>query len=71
MSHITVRIPDTLRRELEKLCRRDNQSMSDVVRQAVRRYIAVRTFEVLRRKTRPAAEAQGLLVDEDIFKIVS
>jgi len=44
---------------------------SDIVRDAVARYLAVRRFRQLRKKVLPFAEAQGLLKDEDIFKAVS
>jgi predicted transcriptional regulator len=71
MSTLTVRIPDRLRRELEKLCRQENRALSDVVRDSLRRYVAVERFRALRKKTLPFAEAQGFLTDEDVFKAVS
>ena len=71
MSSLTVRIPDPLRRELEKLSRRQHQPLSDVVRESLRRYLAVERFRALRRQTLPLAEARGFLTDEDVFKAVS
>lgn len=71
MSTLTVRIDDRLRRELEKLCRQENRALSDVVRDSLRRYVAVERFRALRKKTLPFAEAQGFLTDEDVFKAVS
>ena len=71
MSTLTIRIPDPLRRELEKLSRQKQQPLSDVVRDSLRRYIALERFQALRRQTLPFAEAQGLLTDEDIFKAIS
>ncbi|MCC7205101.1 MAG: ribbon-helix-helix protein, CopG family [Phycisphaeraceae bacterium] len=68
---LNIRIPDKLRRELEKLSRRQDRPVSEVVRESLRRYVAIEKFHALRSKTLPLAEAQGLLTDEDIFKAVS
>jgi predicted transcriptional regulator len=71
MSTLNVRIPDPLRRELEKLCRQEKRALSDVVRDSLRRYVATQRFQSLRKKTLPFAEAQGFLADEDVFKAIS
>jgi predicted transcriptional regulator len=71
MSTMTVRIPDPLRRELERLSRQKKQPLSDLVRDSLRRYVAVERFQSLRTKTLPFAEAQGILTDEDVFKAIS
>jgi len=71
MSNLTVRIPKELRRDLERLCRETDQPLSNVVRESLRRYVAVERFRALRKKTLPFAEAQGFLTDEDVFKAVS
>ena len=71
MSNLTVRIPESIQRELKRLCRRRNKPVSEVVRDSLRRYIAVEKFRELRGKTLPFAEAQGFLTDEDVFKAVS
>jgi len=68
MRRLTIRISDELRGELDELCRQERRSLSDVVRDAIRRYLAVEKFRALRRKTLPLAEAQGLLTNEDVFK---
>lgn len=71
MSTMTLRIPDSLRSDLKKLSRCRKQPVSDLAREALRRYVAVEEFRSLRRKTLPFAEAQGILTDEDVFRIVS
>lgn len=71
MSSITIRIPDRLRRQLEKLSRQRQQPLSDVVRESLHRYVAVERFQALRKATLPLAEAQGFLTDDDVFKAVS
>jgi len=71
MSSLTIRIPAKLRRELDKLGRARQQPVSDLVRDSLRRYLAVERFRSLRAKTLPLAAAQGLLTDEDLFRAVS
>jgi predicted transcriptional regulator len=71
MSTLTIRIPDPMRRDLEKLCKQKQQPLSDLVRDSLQRYLAAERFQSLRKMALPFAEAQGLLTDEDIFKGVS
>ena len=71
MTNVTIRIPEALRRELESLCRQQQRPASAVVRDSLRRYLAVEKFRALRRKALPFAKAQGLLTDEDVFKAIS
>jgi predicted transcriptional regulator len=71
MSTLNVRIPDPLRRELDKLSRQEKRPLSDIVRDSLERYVALRRFERLRAKTLPFAEAQGFLTDEDVFGAIS
>jgi predicted transcriptional regulator len=65
---ITIRLPDDLRDELEKISKAEDKPLSDVVRESLRRYVAIQRFRQLRKKTLPFAEAQGLLTDEDVFE---
>ena len=68
MSTLTVRIPNELKDELQKISEAEHKSVSDLVRESVRRFVAVEQFRILRKKTLPFAEAQGLITDEDIFE---
>ncbi|HRV30391.1 MAG TPA: ribbon-helix-helix protein, CopG family [Kiritimatiellia bacterium] len=68
MTTITIRLPDALKSELDVLSRQEERNVSDIVRESLRRYIAVERFRGVRKKILPFAEAQGLLTDEDIFK---
>lgn len=70
-STITVRIDAKIQRELDRLSRQLGRSRSDIVRDAVRRQIALLRFERSRRALLPLAEAQGIVTDEDVFRIVS
>jgi len=71
MTTLTVRIPDKLKADLRRISRQQKKSVSDIVRDSVRRYLAIEKFRALRRKTLPFAEAQGFVADEDVFKSIS
>jgi predicted transcriptional regulator len=71
MNTLTIRLPDDLRADLQKISREQNKPVSDVVRESIRRYVAVERFRALRRKVLPFAEAQGFLTDDDVFKAIS
>lgn len=68
MTTLTIRIPDQLRKSLEAVSKAEEIPVSDVVRDSIRRYVALRRFRSLRRKVLPFAEAEGLLTDDDVFK---
>jgi len=71
MNTLTIRLPDDLRAELKEISREQNKPLSDVVRESIRRYVAIEKFRSLRKKVLPFAEAQGLVTDENIFKTIS
>lgn len=68
---ITIRLPEKLRKELEIVVKAEKVSRSEIIRDAITRYVAAKRFQQLRKKVLPFAEAQGLITDEDIFKAVS
>lgn len=67
---VTIRLDAKLHRELDRLSRELGVSRSDLVRDALRRRIALLRFERMRCTLLPLAEAQGILTDEDVFRIV-
>ena len=70
-STVTIRLDPELEQELDRAAERSGRSRSDVVRDALRRQLALTRSEDLRRRIMPFAEAQGYLTDEDIFRDVS
>ena len=68
---MTVRLDRDLARRLALVSRRLGRSRSDVVRDALRRQLALLQFEEVRRRVAPFAEAAGYLTDEDVFRDVS
>lgn len=68
---MTVRIPDDLRKDLKKISQKEGVPVSDLVRESLRKYVLLYRFRKLREMVLPFAEAQGILTDEDVFKLIS
>ena len=70
-SAFTIRLDPDLERQLARAAKRSGRSRSDLVRDALRRQLAIAQFQDLRRRIMPLAEAAGYLTDEDVFRDVS
>ena len=70
-SVLTLRLDPELERDLEALAAATGRSRSEIVRDALRRRVAVLRFEQARQVVLPFAEARGYLTDEDVFRDVS
>ena len=68
---LTIRIPEEMRKELQKISQIEDKPVSDLVRDSLKKYIAIHRFRKLRNMVLPFAEAQGILTDEDVFKALS
>ncbi|GAB4380122.1 MAG: hypothetical protein Kow0042_29970 [Calditrichia bacterium] len=68
---LTIRIPENIKKDLEELSKSEQKPVGDLVRDSLRRYIAIHRFRKLRNKVLPFAEAQGILTDEDLFREIS
>ncbi|OHD59853.1 MAG: hypothetical protein A2014_05585 [Spirochaetes bacterium GWF1_49_6] len=66
-----MRIPEEWADELKSLSKKDGRPQSELVRESLRQYLAVRRFRELRNKALPLAEPEGILTDEDVFRSVS
>jgi len=71
MTTLTIRLPEKLKTDLAAVSKELNQPISDIARESLRRYVAVKKFKTIRRKMLPFAEAQGLLTDDEVFKALS
>ena len=70
-SALTIRLDPELEKQLDRLAERTGRSRSEIVREALRRQLAVSQFQELRKRMMPFAEAAGYLTDEDVFRDVS
>jgi len=68
---VTISLPQALRRELDRIARKDGVSRSDVLRQSPEEFVFVRRFRRLQQRMMAAAQAEGIYTDEDVFTRVS
>jgi Ribbon-helix-helix protein, copG family. len=68
MATLTIRIDDTLEAQLDRLVSETRRSKSDLVREMLRRQIALEALRHTRAKLAPYAERAGYLSDEDFFR---
>lgn len=71
MSTLTIRLDPALEKQLNAVAKATKRQKSDIVRDALRRQLALTQFRALRNVSLPLAEAAGYLTDEDVFRDVS
>lgn len=76
MSHmkdatLTLRLPPELDRRLERVAKRSGRSKSEIAREALRKQLSLEVLRDVRRELVPAAEARGIVSDEDVFDLIS
>ena len=68
---VTVSLPEPLTEELDLVSQEAGTSRSEIVREALKRYFALREYRALRAELVIEAEAKGIVTDEDVFHQVS
>jgi predicted transcriptional regulator len=68
---VTIRVDQALDEALSLAAARSGRTRSEVVRDALRRQLALRRFDELREIVLPLSERQDLITDEDVFSAVS
>lgn len=57
--------------QLEKTVKRTGRAKSELVREALKRQLAIESFQHIRSTIIPFAEANGMLTDEDVWREIS
>jgi len=68
---ITVSLPTTTKKKLDKISKQAHTNRSDIIRKALDIYLTKLEFHRIREKLIPEARAQGIFKDEDVFRLVS
>ena len=66
---INVRVPLPLQKELERISRSEHVPMSELIRDSLREFLAVRKFRRLSKNVRGYARKAGFVSDDDILGI--
>lgn len=68
---LTIRIDDALAEKLEHVSKASGRTRSDIIRDALRRQLAIAMLEEVREELVPLAEKKGIYTDEDVFRELS
>jgi hypothetical protein len=71
MSTLTLRVPDDLDAALERQSAALGISKSDLAREALKRYLRVAEFRMLRANLVGQAQAHGIHTDDDVFEALN
>lgn len=71
MATLTIRLDEQLEKQLTALAKATKRQKSEIVREALRREVALERFRSLRTASLPLAEAAGYLTDEDVFRALA
>mgnify|MGYP000934380776 CR=1 FL=1 len=68
---LSVSVDPALKRKLERLAKDSKRRKSDLVKEALQRFLAEQEFRRLRENSLKFGRKAGLLTDEDVFKAIS
>lgn len=71
MTCIEIKIPKYLKKQLLDFCVENNLTVSEVVKDSLKRYLTIQQFKKLRKQTMPFAVSRGYFTDEDFFNSIS
>jgi metal-responsive CopG/Arc/MetJ family transcriptional regulator len=67
---VSITMPPAMFEEAQTLAMQENRTMSELVREALRRYERERFFEKARALMKPAADRLGIHNEEDVVELV-
>lgn len=68
---VSISLPDDMAAQLERIAKKAGRSKSGIIKEALRAYLWETRFMKIRKDMSIKAEKEGILTDEDIFKVVS
>ncbi len=68
---ITISVPSDVKQALDKAIQREGVSASELIGQAIKQYLLLQQFRLLRDRMVPKAQASGIGSDQDVFDRVS
>ncbi|MCI0561648.1 MAG: hypothetical protein MN733_24425 [Nitrososphaera sp.] len=68
---ITITLPDDLQTTLDEAVREAGKAPEELMCEALRDYLFIRKFRLLREHMTSKAQAQGIQTDQDVFDRVS
>lgn len=67
---VSITLPPPLFKQAQALAKQENRTMSELMREALRRYQARRATENIRAQMQAAAQQTGVHTEEDVVRVV-
>jgi predicted transcriptional regulator len=67
---VSITLPPPLFDQAQALAKEENRTMSELMREALRRYERERFFEKMRVQMKPAADRLGVHTEEDVVRVI-
>jgi CopG family transcriptional regulator / antitoxin EndoAI len=67
---VSITLPPALFDQAMALAKEENRTMSELMREALRRYERERFYEKIRVQMQPAAERLGIRTEEDVVRVI-
>jgi metal-responsive CopG/Arc/MetJ family transcriptional regulator len=67
---LSVTLPEAMLKEAKKRAKKENRTMSELVREALRRYEALQSLRELQAYGEERAREAGILTEEDVDRVI-
>jgi metal-responsive CopG/Arc/MetJ family transcriptional regulator len=67
---LSITLPEAMLKEAKKRAKKENRTMSELVREALRRYEALQSLRELQAYGEERARAAGILTEEDVDRVI-
>ncbi|MDH5720636.1 MAG: ribbon-helix-helix domain-containing protein [Spirochaetia bacterium] len=68
---ISISLDEDLKKKVDKLAKSKNVKRSNIVKDALLKYLFIEEMKNSRKELRPYAEKAGMFSEEDIFELIS
>lgn len=67
---LSVTLPEAMLKQAKKRAKKENRTMSELVREALRRYEGLQALQELQAYGEERARATGILTEEDVDRVI-
>jgi CopG family transcriptional regulator/antitoxin EndoAI len=67
---VSITLPPPLFEQAQALAKEENRTMSELMREALRRYQREQFFKKMRVQMQPAADRLGIRTEEDVVRVI-
>jgi len=68
---LSVSLPENISEELDKFAKNTGRNKSDIVKESLSLFLWEMKLRAVQKKLGPKAKKQGIVSEEDVFKVIS